>query len=73
MEERIKINDNDKKYWIITYIPVFNYPESPEDEDAYFETKEEAESEVKHMEFLQPDNLYFVVEKEDDGSEVTEG
>ena len=64
-----RVKDKEKKYWIMTYIPVFNHPETPEDEDAYYSTKEEAESEMKQMEFLQPENLYFIVEKEEDGSE----
>ena len=64
MEKRI-VKKN-KKFWITTYIPVFNYPETPEDEDAYYETREEAEDEIRHMEFLQPENLYFVVENKDD-------
>jgi len=61
-----RVVNKKKKYWIMTYIPVFDYPETPEDEDAYYSSKEEAESEIKQMEFLQPENLYFVVEKEED-------
>ena len=65
MDEGINEEEvSEKKYWILTYIPVFDYPETPEDEDAYYKTKEEAEADVRQQEMMQPHNLYFVIEKE---------
>jgi len=65
MDERVEKPEKvpEKKYWILTYIPVFDYPEEPEDEDAYYATKEEAMSEVRQAELMQPHNLYYIIEK----------
>jgi len=55
------------KYFIQTWLPVWSLdsesgvPIESEDPDAFFEKAEDAESEIKHNMFLQPENIYRVV------------
>ena len=57
------------KYRIACWIPV--NPE-PEDE-ALFNTKQEAEEKLEQAEFLQPENIYRIEEVQDDTRNGTTG
>ena len=48
------------KYWIQTYIPVFYDGEVPEDDDAYYDSYENALSEMEQSEMMQPENIYVI-------------
>ena len=48
------------RYWIQAYIPVFSNEEMPEDEDAYYNTYEDALSEMEQSKFIQPENIYAI-------------